>query len=67
MKWGGIGLRWLPDRTAYIVRGGPGIVVHRASGRRFAVEVTEGQEVAEVGTRALLLSAARAAAGGSSA
>lgn len=64
MRWGGIGLRWLPDRTAYIVRGGPGIVVHRSTGRRLAVEVTEGEEVAAAGTRALLRSAARAAATG---
>lgn len=62
MKWGGIGLRWLPDRSAYIVRGGPGIVVHRASGRRLGVEITEGEEVAAAGTRALLQCAGRALA-----
>lgn len=62
MKWGGIGLRWLPDRTAYVVRGGPGIVVHRVTGRRFAVEITEGEEVAAAGARALLQSAGRALA-----
>lgn len=66
MKWGGIGLRWLPDRTAYIVRGGPGIVIHRASGRRFGVEITQGEEVAAAGTRALLQSAAVAQGGGGS-
>lgn len=60
MKWGGIGLRWLPDRTAYVVRGGPGIVVHRVTGRRFAVEITEGEEVAAAGARALLQSAGHA-------
>lgn len=54
MKWGGIGLRWLPDRSAYIARGGPGIVVHRASGRRLGLEIPEGQEVAAAGARALL-------------
>ncbi len=59
MKWGGIGLRWLPDRSAYIVRGGPGLVVHRASGRRLGIEITEGQEVADAGARALLRSAGR--------
>lgn len=67
MKWGGMGLRWLPDRTAYIVRGGPGIVVHRASGRRFAIEVPEGEAVADAGTRALLRVAGQAmSVGGSS-
>ncbi len=67
MAWGGIGLRWLPDRTAYIVRGGPGLVVHRASGRRFGAEITEGEQVAAAGARALLRSAGQAmAAGGSS-
>ncbi|USQ76947.1 hypothetical protein [Ornithinimicrobium cryptoxanthini] len=60
MKWGGIGLRWLPDRTAYVIRGGPGIVVHRVTGRRFAVEITEGEEVAAAGVRALLHSAGHA-------
>lgn len=66
MKWGGIGLRWLPDRTAYVVRGGPGIVVHRETGRRFAVEITEGEEVAAAGARALLQSAGRALEAGPS-
>ena len=66
MKWGGIGLRWLPDRTAYVIRGGPGIVVHRETGRRFAVEITEGEEVAAAGARALLKSAGRALAAGPS-
>ncbi|USQ80833.1 hypothetical protein NF556_04035 [Ornithinimicrobium faecis] len=64
MKWGGIGLRWLPDRSAYIVRGGPGIVVHRASGRRLGIEIPEGEEVAAAGTHALLQSAGRALAAG---
>lgn len=58
MKWGGQGLRWLSDRTSYIATGGPGIVIYRASGRRFAVETTEGEEVARAGAAAL-----RAAAG----
>lgn len=61
MKWGGIGLRWLPGSTAYVVRGGPGVVVHRASGRRFAVEITEGEPVAEAGARTLLQVAGHAA------
>lgn len=60
MKWGGIGLRWLPDRSAYIVRGGPGIVVHRTTGRRLGIEIPEGEEVAAAGAHALLQSAGRA-------
>lgn len=60
MAWGGYGLRATPARTAYIVRGGPGIVVHRASGRPFALEIPEGQEVADAGARALRRSAGRA-------
>ena len=57
MKWGGLGLRWLSDRTSYIVSGGPGIVVHRTSGRRFAVETPEGEAVAQAGATALLQAA----------
>lgn len=64
MAWGGIGLRWLPGRTAYITRGGPGLVVHRASGRPFGLEVTEGEEVAAAGARALLGAAGRARSSG---
>lgn len=60
MRWGGVGLRWLPGRTAYIVRGGPGIVVHRVSGQLLGIEVTEGEGVAAAGARALLRSAGRA-------
>lgn len=52
MAWGGYGLRVLPGRTAYVVTGGEGIVVHRTDGRRFAVEVTDGD--AAEGARALL-------------
>ncbi len=66
MAWGGYGLRALPDRTAYIVAGGPGLVVHRTDGRRLAVEVTEGELVATAGARALLTAAGRAGRGASS-
>lgn len=66
MKWGGIGLRWLPGRTAYIVRGGPGLVVHRDTGRQLGVEVPEGEEVAAAGARALLRSAGQAMSAGRS-
>ena len=53
MAWGGIGLRPLPDRTSYVVDGGPGLVVWRADGRRLAVQVTEGDGTARAGARAL--------------
>lgn len=62
MKWGGYGLRGLPDRTAYIVKGGPGLVVHRANGRRLALEIPEGEQVAAAGARTLLVVAGRALA-----
>lgn len=62
LDWGGWGLRWLPDRTAYIGAGGPGIVVHRRSGRRLAVELTEGEAAAVAGAGALRRAAAQARA-----
>lgn len=52
-RWGGWGLRVLPDRTAYIVHGGAGIVVHRADGTRLALELTEGPEAARAAGAAL--------------
>lgn len=57
MSWGGIGLRALPERTAYIVRGGPGIVVWKRDGRRLALEVPDGEAAARAGARALLQAA----------
>lgn len=58
MRWGGVGLRALPDRTAYIVgRGGPGLVVYKRDGRRLALQVTAGDEVARAGARTLLQAA----------
>lgn len=59
MRWGGVGLRPLPDRTSYIVdqAGGPGIVVHQRDGRRFALQVTEGDTAARTGARTLLQAA----------
>lgn len=58
MAWGGIGLRVLPDRTAYMVdRGGPGMVVYQRDGRRLALQVTEGDTVAREGARSLLRAA----------
>ncbi|RKT31792.1 hypothetical protein DEU34_2868 [Microbacterium sp. AG1240] len=36
-EWGGWGYRFLPGRSAIVIARGPGIVVHRRDGRRFAV------------------------------
>jgi hypothetical protein len=57
MAWGGVGLRALPERTAYVVRGGAGLVVWKRDGRRLALEITEGDPVARAGARALLQAA----------
>lgn len=57
MRWGGVGLRALPERTAYIVDGGPGIVVWKRDGRRLALQVAEGDAAARTGARALLQAA----------
>lgn len=57
MAWGGVGLRAQPERTAYIVDGGPGIVVWKRDGRRLALQVTEGDEAARAGARTLLRAA----------
>lgn len=58
MRWGGIGLRPLPDRTSYMVdAGGPGIVVYQRDGRRLALQVTEGDQAARDGARTLLQAA----------
>lgn len=65
MRWGGYGLRALPGRLAYVVSGGPGIVVHRGSGLLFAVEVTEGEPVADAGAEALRRAAGQALGHGS--
>ncbi|WP_151525928.1 hypothetical protein [Serinicoccus kebangsaanensis] len=56
MRWGGVGLRALPDRTAYIVgaAGGVGIVVYQRDGRRLALQITEGDHIARAGARTLL-------------
>ncbi|MFX0538951.1 hypothetical protein ACQBAT_12325 [Ornithinimicrobium sp. Y1847] len=57
MKWGGKGLRALPERTAYIVDGGPGIVIYKRDGRRLALQITEGDAAARDGARSLLRAA----------
>ena len=67
MRWGGIGLRALPDRTAFIVdSGGPGIVVYKRDGRRLALQITEGDAVARDGARTLLQAAGQRAGRASS-
>lgn len=62
MRWGGYGLRAVPGRTAYVVSGGAGVVVYRDCGSLFAVEVTQGQLVADAGAEALRSAAGRALA-----
>lgn len=59
MRWGGVGLRALPERTAYIIdqAGGPGIVVHQRDGRRLALQITDGDPAARTGARTLLQAA----------
>lgn len=49
MVWGGWGLRWNARHTAYISSGGPGLVIHRGSGRPLAIEIPEGTSVANAG------------------
>lgn len=63
MRWGGVGLRALPERTSYIVdqAGGPGIVVHQRDGRRLALQVTAGDAAARAGARTLLRAAGQRA------
>ncbi|MBA2694921.1 MAG: hypothetical protein H0U62_03535 [Actinobacteria bacterium] len=63
MVWGGTGLRWLPGSTAYLGSGGPGIVVHRRSGRRLAVQLAQDEQAAVAGATALRSVAAQARVG----
>ncbi|MGB7450432.1 MAG: hypothetical protein WA892_15070, partial [Ornithinimicrobium sp.] len=53
MDWGGWGLQWSARHTAVVVRGGPGIVVHRRSGRPLALEVPAGAVAASEGAALL--------------
>ncbi|MEU1984914.1 DUF1648 domain-containing protein [Nocardia sp. NPDC019395] len=46
--YGGYGIRLIPGTTAVVLRGGPGIVVTRRSGRRFAVSVDDAETGAGV-------------------
>ncbi|WP_280414342.1 hypothetical protein [Nocardia carnea] len=46
--YGGYGIRLTPGATAVVLRGGPGIVVTRRSGRQFAVSVDDAETGAGV-------------------
>lgn len=46
--YGGYGIRLTPGTTAVVLRGGPGIVVTRRSGRQFAVSVDDAETGAGV-------------------
>ncbi|ACQ78373.1 conserved hypothetical protein [Beutenbergia cavernae DSM 12333] len=40
-EWGGWGYRWMPGRTAFVLRRGPALVVDRRDGRQFAVTLDD--------------------------
>ncbi|WP_058854425.1 DUF1648 domain-containing protein [Nocardia jinanensis] len=48
LRYGGYGIRLIPGATAVVLRAGPGIVVTRRSGRRFAVSVDDAETGAGV-------------------
>ncbi|MGW1743529.1 hypothetical protein ACWCPQ_32550 [Nocardia sp. NPDC001965] len=48
VQYGGYGIRLIPGSTAVVLRGGPGIVVTRRSGRRFVVSVDDAETGAGV-------------------
>ncbi|MGB5951069.1 MAG: hypothetical protein WBG57_00990 [Ornithinimicrobium sp.] len=53
MVYGGWGLRWSARHTAFIVQGGPGLLVYRASGRHLALETPRGSDDADEGAAAV--------------
>ncbi len=59
LVWGGWGLRWTARHTAYIRSGGPGIIVHRRSGRPLVIEIPEGTSTADAGAALLRRVASR--------
>ncbi|MGB3762819.1 MAG: hypothetical protein WA966_06305 [Ornithinimicrobium sp.] len=59
MAWGGWGLQWNARHTAYIRRGGPGMIVHRSSGRPLVIEIPQGTPMADSGAALLRRVAAR--------
>ncbi|NUP28471.1 MAG: hypothetical protein HOQ36_03000 [Nocardia sp.] len=48
LRYGGYGIRLIPGATAVVLRGGPGIVVTRRSGRQFVVSVDDAETGAGV-------------------
>ncbi|MGG7465448.1 hypothetical protein [Plantibacter sp. YIM 135347] len=46
MQWGGWGYRFMPGRSAVIVRGGEGLVVTRTNGNLFAVSTNDARTAA---------------------
>ncbi len=53
MVYGGWGLRWNSRHTALVIKGGPGLLVYRASGRQLAIETPAGSSCADDGARAV--------------
>ncbi|GAA3381752.1 hypothetical protein [Cryptosporangium minutisporangium] len=45
-EWGGWGYRWMPGRSAIVLRHGPGLVVTTTNGKRFAVTLDDPHEPA---------------------
>ncbi|CAN5377351.1 hypothetical protein BH23ACT6_BH23ACT6_12140 [soil metagenome] len=60
MVYGGWGLRWNSRHTAFIVTGGPGLVVYRAGGRSLAIETPDGSDCADQGAQAVRAAVAAA-------
>lgn len=48
IEWGGWGYRVTPGRSALVLRGGPGLVIYRRDGRRFAVTLDDPQVPADL-------------------
>ena len=46
MDWGGWGYRIMPDRSAVVLRSGPGLVVTSTSGKQFAITIDDPEEPA---------------------
>ncbi|MGB3187500.1 MAG: hypothetical protein WBB15_16750 [Ornithinimicrobium sp.] len=53
MVYGGWGLRWSSRHTAFVIKGGPGLLIYRASGRQLAIEMPDGSDCADDGARAV--------------
>lgn len=46
-QWGGWGYRWMPGRSAYLTRRGPGLVIRRRNGVLFAISLADPQPMAD--------------------